>query len=475
MTHDALPTRAPSDEGVDAAGVLAFVDALEARPDVEPHGLMVLRSGAVLAQGWWAPYSPERPHLLYSLSKSFTATAVGLAVDEGLLGLDDTVLSHVPELDADVADERSRRMRVRDLLAMASGHRDETLDRALAADPDDLVRGFLLTPPDAEPGSVFAYNQPCTYTLAEIVRRVSGTSLVDFLTPRLLEPLGVDAFAWQRDPSGRELGFSGLHSTTDAIAKLGLLYLQRGLWQGRQLLSAAWVDEATREHVANGDDPGSDWAQGYGFQFWMARHGFRGDGAYGQFCVVLPEHGVVVAYTGQTVEMQVVLDLAWEHLLPAFDGPGTTEADARLAERLAGLRLPGVEAPVAGARRTTAVGAAPSPLTGTFATAAGSDQPSLTSVELTADGLVLVDGDDRLEAALGGREWVVTGPLATSAARDGDRLRVDVAFVETPHRLHLVVDPAAGTVTARWQTAPLHGRALRSLRAPGPGEVLAAI
>jgi CubicO group peptidase (beta-lactamase class C family) len=169
-----LPTSTPAAQGVDAAGIQAFLDALESDPAIEPHSLMLLRHGQVVAQGWWAPYAPDRLHLLYSLSKSFTATAAGFALAEGLIGLDDPVISYFPEFEADVTDPRSRAMLVRHVASMASGHVEETLDRARAQDREELVRGFLLVPPDQDPGTVFAYNQPATYTLAAIVQRVTG-------------------------------------------------------------------------------------------------------------------------------------------------------------------------------------------------------------------------------------------------------------------------------------------------------------
>ncbi|WP_022905165.1 serine hydrolase, partial [Curtobacterium sp. B8] len=292
-----FPRSSPPALGIDARGVAAFLDALESTPDVEAHSFVLLRHGQVAAEGTWDPYRAESVHLLYSLSKSFTAAGVGIAVREGLVDLDATVLSYFPELDAEVTDERSRRIRVRHVLAMASGHREETLERARAIDPTNIVRGFLLLRPDEEPGSVFAYNQPCTYTLAEIVRRVSGGSLVDWLRPRLLDPLGIEDLAWKRDEQGNELGFSGCYAPVEAVAKLGQLYLQRGVWDGQRILDEDWVDAATRAQVENPQEENPDWSQGYGFQFWMARHGFRGDGAYGQFCVVLPEQDVLLALT----------------------------------------------------------------------------------------------------------------------------------------------------------------------------------
>ncbi|QDL74600.1 hypothetical protein DNK48_40585 [Streptomyces malaysiensis subsp. malaysiensis] len=266
MSAHPLPTSTPAAEGVDARGVHAFLDALEGAPDLEPHSLMILRHGRLIASGWWAPYTAERPHLLYSLSKSFTSTAAGLAAAEGLLNLDDPVISYFPEFEAEITDPGSRAMLVRHVASMASGHIEETVDRAFGLDPEEPVRGFLLLPPDREPGTVFAYNQPATYTLAAIVQRVTGQSLTEYLRPRVFDPLGIGETAWLQVPAGRDLGFSGLFATTDAIARLGLLYLRGGEWEGERLLPAAWVDEATRlrmpteEAMVNGAGP--DWRRG---------------------------------------------------------------------------------------------------------------------------------------------------------------------------------------------------------------------
>ncbi|OIH98657.1 MULTISPECIES: serine hydrolase [unclassified Curtobacterium] len=440
-----FPRSSPSALGIDARGVDALVDALERTPGVEPHGLVLLRHGQVAAQGWWAPYGPDRVHLLYSLSKSFTAAAVGIAVREGLVDLDATALSYFPEFDADVTDDRSRRIRVRHLLAMASGHREETLDRARAADATNTVRGFLLTPPDEEPGSVFAYNQPCTYTLAAIVRRVSGGSLVEYLRPRLLDPLGIDDLAWRRDDTGAELGFSGCYAPTSAIAALGQLYLQRGVWDGERILDEDWVAAATSTQVENPGEENPDWSQGYGFQFWMARHGFRGDGAYGQFCVVLPEQDVVLAMTGQSLDMQAVLDAVWQLLLPAVGGTTDTVADAALAARLAALGLPAV------------VGG---PLTGTADLGPLAHDDAGWRLTLDVDG-------GTLSVPVGDGEWAVEGALAASGAvaADGRTVLVDVRFVETPHLLHVRVDRSTGDTATAWKTVPLHDGPL-TLRRP---------
>ncbi|MHC3470007.1 serine hydrolase domain-containing protein [Streptomyces sp. 7R007] len=477
MSASPLPSSTPAAQGVDASGVHAFLDALEAAPAIEPHSLMIMRHGRLVASGWWAPYAPDRLHLLYSLSKSFTSTALGLAVGEGLVRLDDPVISYFPEFDADITDPRSRAMLVRHVASMASGHLTETWEQARALDAEEPVRGFLLLPPDRDPGTVFAYNQPATYTLAAILQRVTGRPLTGYLRERLLDRIGVGEVAWIRGRAGRELGFSGLHATTDAIARLGELYLRDGVWQGERLLPEGWVAEATRVHTdtADGTAEGalSDWQQGYGLQFWRSRHGYRGDGAYGQFCLVLPEHDAVVATTAATEELQTVLDLVWEHLLPAFGpGPlvGREDEDAALRERLERLALPpaaGKPAPPerardwAGARFTPSSGRCP-------------DQPGLTGVAVTegADGwgLTLTENGDRLGLRFAPERWLVAdAPVPTAVSggwRDADTLAVDVVLLETPHRLTVTCALSDRTFTARWRTTPLHAAPLRSMRAP---------
>lgn len=443
-----FPRTTPAALGIDPGGVTALLDALESTSAVEPHSIMLLRHGQVAAEGWWHPYAPDRVHLLYSLSKSFTAAGVGIAVRAGLIDLDATVLSYFPELDADVTDERSRRIRVRHLLAMASGHREETIDRARALDPTNTVRGFLLLPPDEEPGTVFAYNQPCTYTLAAIVRRVTGGSLVAWLRPHLLDPLGIDDLAWRRDDTGAELGYSGCYAPTDAVAKLGQLYLQGGVWDGERILDADWVEQAISTQVANPDEANPDWSQGYGFQFWMARHGFRGDGAYGQFCVVLPEQDVVLAMTGQSLDMQAVLDAVWEHLLPAVDRASDASSASALEARLTSLGLP----PVQGGRL-------PEHLADVELRSRPRGILDAVTFARGADGIRLTITDDgRSESVLLGEgRWAVEGALAASAATEPEgSVLVAVRFLETPHLLHLRVDLDGGTVGAKWKTDPLH-------------------
>ncbi|MFJ1602082.1 serine hydrolase domain-containing protein [Streptomyces sp. NPDC088253] len=477
MSSRPLPASTPAAEGVDAAGIHAFLDAVEAAPDIEPHSLMILRHGHLVASGWWAPYTPDRRHLLYSLSKSFTSTAAGFAVAEGLLRLDDPVISYFPEFEADITDPRSRAMLVRHVAAMASGHLEETYATSIRRDRDEIVRGFLLFPPERDPGTVFAYNQPCTYTLAAIIQRLTGQSLTEYLRPRLFDPLGIGETAWLQRPPGRDLGFSGLHATTDAIARLGQFYLQDGVWEGQRLLPSSWIAEATRAHIstADGTQEGalSDWQQGYGYQFWRSRHGYRGDGAYGQFCLVLPEHDAVIATTAAAEDMQGLLNLVWRHLLPAFGAeplPGT--ADEGVRRRLAELALPPVEAsPEPPARGDDWRSAVFTPEDGECP-----QQRTLTGVTVTADadgkgwGVSLAEDDELIGLRLGATGWTVDAdgpPTAVSGGwTDRDTLSLDVLFLETPHRLTVTCSLPAGTFSVRWHTTPIHGGRLRSMRAP---------
>jgi CubicO group peptidase (beta-lactamase class C family) len=438
----ALPRSTPSAQGVAASGVAAFVAALERHPGIDPHSLMLVRHGHVVAEGWWAPYSADRLHLLYSLSKTFMSTAVGFAVQEGLLSLDDAVADHFPEF-RDELPEASRGILVRHALAMASGHATDMAQVALMTDPDEPVRGFLLHAPEHTPGTWFAYNQPANYAVAAILQRAAGTDLVGYLRPRLLDPLGVPPVSWQQYPAGRSLGFSGLHATTETIAKLGLLHLQDGVWEGEQLLPEGWAAEVRTKRVDTHLEVNPDWAQGYGFQVWMARHGYRGDGAYGQFMVILPEHDVVLALTSAEEDMQAVLDAAWQHLLPAFDGPGDEAADAALAERLAALALPASEGAAA------SFGATPVRWEGAGLTAS-----------LQGDDVVLADGTVTLTVPVGADGWTVQEAeggapvVAVSGGWQDDVLRLDLLFLESPHRLYVDL-LADGRVASSWGTTPL--------------------
>src|SRR5690348_799820 len=271
-----LPRNAPEAQGVSSAALLDFVNALDQQID-GMHSVMVVRHGEVIAEGWWAPYDAEHNHVLYSLSKSFTSTAVGLAVAEGKLSVDDEVLKFFPGDAPEKPSDNLKSMLVSDLLRMSTGHQVEPKR------PADQVwtKAFLAQTVPFKPGTHFLYNTSATYMLSAIVQKVTGQTVLDYLRPRLFEPLGIENPTWGTSPQGISLGGYGLSIRTEDIAKFGQLYLQKGQWHGKQLVPAAWVETATARQTSNGSNPQSDWDQGYGYQFWRARHGaYRGDGAF---------------------------------------------------------------------------------------------------------------------------------------------------------------------------------------------------
>ena len=340
----ALPRSAPEAQGIPSSAILAFVEAAEKNVDAL-HSLMVLRHGHVVAEGWWEPYRRDDPHVLFSLSKSFASTGIGLAIAEGKVSADDTVLSFFPEDAPAEPSESLKAMRVRDLLAMSTGHHAADIEGfSYSSVEPPLTRAFLALPVAHKPGTHFVYNTPASYMLSAIVQKATGATLLDYLRPRLFEPLGIRAPKWDASPQGISLGGFGLSVTTEDIARFGQLYLRRGEWNGRRLLPAEWVDAATARQVANGSNPASDWEQGYGYQFWRCRHrAYRGDGAFGQYCIVMPEQDAVIAITSGVRDLQAVLNLVWEHLLPGMKAaplPSDEPTHARLGRKLASLSLP---------------------------------------------------------------------------------------------------------------------------------------
>ena len=342
----ALPRSTPEREGVRSEAIIGFLNAVE-QSDHEFHSLMLVRHGKVIAEGWWDPYAPDLKHTMYSTSKSFTSTAIGFAASEGLLGLDDKVVSFFP---ADLPDSVSpylAKLSIRDVITMTTGQDPDPT--GVVAQDSNWVRAFLATPIVHEPGSRFLYNTLGTYMLSAIITKVTGERVIDYLTPRLLAPLGITDVDWEVDPQGRNTGGWGLRIRTEDMAKFGQFYLQGGVWNGKQVLPASWVTEATTAAILQSPElpdsvrAASDWSQGYGYQFWRCRHdAFRADGAFGQFIVVMPKQDAVVVITSESRDMQDELNLVWEHLLPAMQEgalPENQEVEERLRDQLAALAL----------------------------------------------------------------------------------------------------------------------------------------
>lgn len=299
--------------------------------NLEIHSIMVVKDGQVAAETWLGDAAPDKPHILHSVSKTFTATTVGLAISEGRLALEDKLVDFFPEQLPDTVSDNLARVTVRDLLTMNCGH--DTEPSNVRRQDGDWVTGFLAWPVTHEPGTFYCYNSLGTYMLSAIVQKVTGEKVVDYLTPRLFEPLHIDKPEWQESPQGINTGGWGLYLKTEDLAKMGQLFLQGGKWNGRQVIPAEWVTEASKfqvPSVPSGVRPEqaaeigltaetSDWVQGYGYQMWRCRHNaYRADGANGQYILVLPEQNAVVAVTAGLNDMQAELNLIWDHLLPVL-------------------------------------------------------------------------------------------------------------------------------------------------------------
>ncbi|WP_266368958.1 serine hydrolase domain-containing protein [Tellurirhabdus rosea] len=342
-----LPRSLPEAQGVASSGILNFINAVEAGK-LNVHSLMVLRRGQVLAEGWWAPYAPNLKHTLYSLSKSFASTAIGLAVAEGRLTVNDKVVSLFPDKVPATISPNLAAMRVKDLLTMSTGHDKDSTPALRSGDSNDWVKAFLAQPVEHEPGTFFVYNSGATYMLSAIIQKLTGQTLLDYLKPRLFAPLGIEGADWEVNEQGVNTGGWGLRVRTEDIAKFGQLYLQKGMWNGKRILPESWVADATRSHIMSkgGARPAekNDWLQGYGYQFWRCRNGaYRGDGANGQYCIVLPEQEMVVAITSETGDMQAIMDQVWDHILPAVQAdklPANASAQGQLKQKLTSLALP---------------------------------------------------------------------------------------------------------------------------------------
>jgi CubicO group peptidase (beta-lactamase class C family) len=345
---DTLSLSGPEAEGVSSQAIIKFLDAA-GKSNTEFHSFMMLRHGKVIAKGWWNPYDPQLRHTLYSCSKSFTATAIGFAVSEKRLTVNDKVISFFPNDLPDTISGYLSELTVKDVLSMSDGQEPDPTFTVASRD-SNWVKSFLALPIIYKPGTKFLYNTLGTYMLSAIVQKVTGQRVIDYLRPRLFDPLGIEGMDWEVDPRGINVGGWGLRIKTEDMAKFGQLFLQKGKWKGKQILPASWVEEASTikiiQHPEYSQDKrdSSDWEQGYCYQMWRCRHNaFRADGAFGQFIIVMPDQDAVIAITAETPDMQEELNLVWQYLLPAMHKdklPVNMSASTKLKQELSSLTLP---------------------------------------------------------------------------------------------------------------------------------------
>ena len=346
----------PESQGISSKAILKWIDVTEKAFDGvhegSMHGFVIVRHGKTIAEGSWKPFDTlNETHMLYSHSKSFTSSAIGFLADEGKIDLDERIVDLFSnEVPAQVSKNLSE-LRVRDLLTMNVGKKDHLLRNG-----GDWVKEFLSNDFVRVPGKGFKYDSDATYMLAAIVEKKSGEKMMDYLKRKMFDKIGITKAWTTYSPQGIPCGGWGMNMTTRELARFGQLYLNRGVWNGEQLLSPDWVSLATtRQTWCNGITiqsqtigSGSDWNQGYGFQFWRCRHGaYRADGASGQLTVVMPEQDAVLSVHAGLGNMQTELNLLWDNLLPGMKDaplPENPAVQKKLADRLARLeiKIPGL-------------------------------------------------------------------------------------------------------------------------------------
>lgn len=340
-----LPRSTAAEQGIDPHAIELLVDSLQAIPKTEIHHLMIVRNGYVVAEAHNAPWQASDVHTLFSCSKTMVSLAVGIAISENRLRLTDRVASFFPDMLPDTITDAMAALTVRDLLTMDAG----------AYTPQDIHRHdtcwerAFLNNTKLGTDKRFRYDSFCTYMLAGIVQRVSGShSLLAYLRPRLLDPLGIDDADWELSPTGINTGGWGMRLHVESMAKIGQMILDGGKWNGRQIVPADYVAEMQKVQIEwhPGKEP-SDLNQGYGYQMWRCLEPgvARADGAYGQYIIVDPARRLVVAMNGISLDHGPYDELAcvWRQLMPGVsDSPIKVNAKQQrsLEKKLATLTLP---------------------------------------------------------------------------------------------------------------------------------------
>lgn len=332
----------PESQGIPSGIIADMIQKMNTEVDTM-NSIMILRHGKVVAEAWWAPWRPQDPHAMFSVSKSFTSTGIGFAVSEGKLDIDAKVIDFFPDQLPEKISENLKKMKVRDLLTMSCGHEKEAhvslfeMNRCpedVARIPEDWVSRFLNHPVPFPPGTKFRYNSLGTYMAGVILQKATGEKIPDYLKRKLFDPLQIPSPYWETSPQGIAKGGSGLFLRTEDMAKLGQLYLQKGRWNGKDLLPASWIEKASSKQISNKGNSNIDWSVGYGFQFWRCSHNsFRADGAFCQFIVVVPDKDLVIASTADYNNYQQVLNYYWDILLPSIQDQALPE-DPKSLERL---------------------------------------------------------------------------------------------------------------------------------------------
>lgn len=321
MRAEVYKRKKPEEMGVSSTAIESAIDQIRNQHQLTLHSFLMLRGGMLLWEEYFRANEAEKLHSLYSVSKSFLSTAIGLAQAEGALHVDDKLYDFFPEYQSLCDHEWKRDIRLKHLLMMGSGF--ENNEQKIFNDRDeDLVHNALKQPVLHAPGEVFNYYTLGSYLISAAFQKVKPEGIHAYLKRKLFAPMQIEKSRWQKCPNGVPFGGFGLSLSGYDMTKLGQLYLQQGNWEGQQLLPATWISEASAKQIANDtpSNPNPDWRMGYGYQFWRnAMGGYRADGMYGQYIIILPEKDAVIVMTSHVNDMQTPLTVLRETLLPAVE------------------------------------------------------------------------------------------------------------------------------------------------------------
>lgn len=467
----------PESVGIPSEAILAFMNRLKEEKR-QVHGFMLYRHGKLISKCIAPPYDFESKRQVYSISKSFTGTAIGIARDEGLLNLSDRLVDIFPESLPEVISPNLARMTIHDVLCMGCGHDGCALSGMMGVEDGDWVRAFFEKEVPFVPGTHFAYNTGGSYMLSAIITKLTGLKLIDYLRPRLFEPLGITDVSWDECPRGNSLGGWGFRTSEVDMLKLGVMYLNGGYWNGKRIVSRDWVKLASSYKISNGVDEGHDWGSGYCYQIWRCQHNcFRGDGMCGQMLIISPDLDMVLSIICEDDSFQDMCNAYWETIFASAVGDlRTYRMDPLFKEEMtAGDALPENPNALAALRAAEDNWTAMELLSG----GSGSYRGTLTltgstvsSVDVAVDGklaeftLHFRDGLIKTICAGNGAwtmnhfdefprgpvEFIVAqaiGPVSMGACfkMEGDKIFVNAQATNSPHGFRIVIDFAAKTIT----------------------------
>lgn len=458
----------PEEVGVDSAAIAAFQAEMREK-NIRHQGYIIYKDGKIAAASVAAPYRITDKRHVYSVSKSLTSTAIGIAVEEGLLSVEDSVISFFPDELPDTVSENLAKMKVKHILSMNTGHRSDTF-LAVATEKSDWVKKFLSIEVEYEPGTHFAYNTTATYMLSAIITKLTGMRMTDYLRTRLFNPLGIKDVVWSESPEGIDFGGWGIHISMEDMLKLGVLYLNKGMWNGKRILSEEWVCKATSPISDSSSRGEPDWASGYGYQMWMNKNGgFRFDGAHGQFVIVSPDKNCVTVLISEingiiAGSVGKYLDIYWDKIYSKIsDKPIEKKPHGDIGVKPV-LPLPSGSADIA--KRIVKLAENP------FGITRLDISPAENGMALTVFG----EYRHAAEIFCGFGEWEytrvdhnpihpypqmlddgevgLTAEIAAAYAMSDGKLTVSLVFVTSPHGMTLTLTDTELTIAPTFETEP---------------------